>query len=155
MDDSLGELFPLLSVESTAAFRSMAYTEHLTEGSHYLFLGTSSGRLFQVRFNCRVYSGKKREVVSWLYYCITNNSKYILLLRNVLNLNLGRTAVCYIIFLRQVFYWVPYSCYACKKNSGRLSLSELTKHAWKPHVHGSAAIKLISCRIVDWLFTEL
>ena len=77
MDDSLGELFPLLSVESTAAIRSMAYTKHLTEGSHYLFLGTSSGRLFQVRFNCRVKSMQsivvKREKI---------NSELVVLLYN-------------------------------------------------------------------------
>ena len=55
----------------------MAYTEHLTEGSHYLFLGTSSGRLFRVRFNCRVKSMQsivvKREKI---------NSELVVLLYN-------------------------------------------------------------------------
>ena len=51
VDNSLDELFPLLSVESSAVIGSMAYTEHLVEGSHYLFLGTRSGRLLQVRCN--------------------------------------------------------------------------------------------------------
>ena len=37
---SLDELFPLLSIESQSVFGSMAYTEHLIDGSHYLFLGT-------------------------------------------------------------------------------------------------------------------
>ena len=52
VDDSLDELFPLLSLEAPAGFSSMAYTEHLISGSHYLFLGTRGGRLFQVMKSC-------------------------------------------------------------------------------------------------------
>ena len=47
--NSLDELFPLLSLEAPAGFSSMAYTEHLNSGSHYLFLGTRNGRLLQVQ----------------------------------------------------------------------------------------------------------
>jgi len=48
VDNSLDELFPLLSLEAPAGFSSMAYTEYLMNSSHYLFLGTRAGRLFQV-----------------------------------------------------------------------------------------------------------
>ena len=51
VDDSLDELFPLLSLEAPTGFSSMAYTQHLISGLHYLFLGTHGRRLFQVRSN--------------------------------------------------------------------------------------------------------
>ena len=46
MDDSLTELLPLLSLEVPGRFRSMAY--NLIDATHYLFLGTNGGRMFQV-----------------------------------------------------------------------------------------------------------
>ena len=49
VDDSLTEPLPLLSLEVPGRFRSMAYTWHLKAEAHYLFLGTTGGRLFQVK----------------------------------------------------------------------------------------------------------
>jgi len=48
VDDSLDEPSPLLSLEAPAGFSSMVHTEYLMSSSHYLFLGTRAGRLFQV-----------------------------------------------------------------------------------------------------------
>ena len=54
VDDSLTEPRPLLSLKEpgTRFFRSMAYIQHLNTGRHFLFLGTTDGRLFQVK-NCQ------------------------------------------------------------------------------------------------------
>ena len=53
MDVGLDEPLPLLSLELSGASTSVVYTEHLIDGSHYLFLGTGGGRLLQVRSNVR------------------------------------------------------------------------------------------------------
>ena len=57
MDESLTEPRPLLSLEVPGTFRSMAYTRHLNDATHYLFLGTSGGRLFQVGLSVLFYTG--------------------------------------------------------------------------------------------------
>ena len=51
MDVGLDEPLPMLSLELSGASTSVVYTEHLIDGSHYLFLGTGGGRLLQVRSN--------------------------------------------------------------------------------------------------------
>ena len=53
MDVGLDEPLPLLSLELPGASTSVVYTEHLIDGSHYLFLGTGGGRLLQVRSRVR------------------------------------------------------------------------------------------------------
>ena len=49
VDVGLHKPLTLLSLELPGASRSVVYTEHLSDGSHYLFLGTEGGRLLQVR----------------------------------------------------------------------------------------------------------
>ena len=51
VDDSLTVPLPLLSLESPGRFISMAYTHHLNDAAHYLFLGTNGGRMFQVELS--------------------------------------------------------------------------------------------------------
>jgi len=52
VDDPLTESLPLLSLEVTGTFISMAYTRHVNTGTHSLFLGTNHGRMFQVSMVC-------------------------------------------------------------------------------------------------------
>ena len=123
VNGSLTESLPLLSLEVTGTFISMAYTWHINTGTHSLFLGTNHGRMFQVSMVCNEIHSTK---VCLLKGCV-------LLVLHTLNTNSTEYSVKQqICFCSELFWHSSYNDLGSRAPLFHLGMAVTNKYCWSP-----------------------